>query len=316
MPDGWYRVSCASVDPSSSSGKPLVDRRSFKCRAHDAVFAGAKYGAPTVVGGRQLVEGSGIVEVTDGHLRVVVGDPSYPGWTWSHAGRWYADLQHWWRLEYGYANNLLQRLTRTVDPGFHTLGLNSLEVERVRAPLGRPAVVFFDFFNRDDSSDVNAGVATTRHWLSAKPHPRFPDALRADLENTAIKVTGPNQGLNVKTLLQSQVSPGRGIIRYSTRVSLFTGEGSQVRSGTQEAGIVLLADPSEPSEFNSTFIGVRFDSSRSETMGWLVYRVGNGRDGFRTQTEVADTALPFKIIEGEYEIIVEHDLAKNVVDTS
>ena len=48
-------------------------------------------------------------------------------------------------------------------------------------------------------------------------------------------------------------------------------------------------------------------------MGWLVYRVGNGRDGFRTQTEVADTALPFKIIEGEYEIIVEHDLAKNVL---
>ena len=79
LPDGWYRVSCASVDPSSSSGKPLVDRRSFKCRAHDTIFAGAKYGAPTVVGGRQLVEGSGIVEVTDGHLRVVVGDPSYPG---------------------------------------------------------------------------------------------------------------------------------------------------------------------------------------------------------------------------------------------
>lgn len=313
LPDGWYRVSCASVDPSSSSGKPLVDRRSFKCRAHDAVFAGAKYGAPTVAGGRELVEGSGIVEVTDGHLRVVLGDPSYPGWTWSHAGRWYADLQRWWRLEYGYANNLLQRLTRTVDPGFHTLGLNSLEVERVRAPLGRPAVVFRDFFNRDDSSDVNAGVATTRRWLSAKPHPRFPDALRAELENTAIKVTGPNQGLNVKTLLQSQVSPGRGIIRYSTRVSLFTGEGSQVRSGTQEAGIVLLADPSEASEFNSTFIGVRFDGSRSGTKGWLVFRVGDGRDGFRTETEVADTALPFKIIEGEYEIIVEHDLAKNVL---
>ena len=313
LQDGWYRVSCASVDPSSSSGKPLIDRRSFKCRAHDAVFAGAKYGAPTVVGGRQLVEGSGIVEVTDGHLRVVVGDPSYPGWTWSHAGRWYADLQRWWRLEYGYANNLRQWLTRTVDPGFHTLGLNSLEVERVRAPLGRPSVVFRDFFNRDDSSDVNAGVATTRRWLAAKPHPRFPDALRAALENSAIKVTGPNQGLNVKTLLQSQVSPGRGILRYSTRVSLFTGEGSQVRSGTQEAGIVLLADPSEASEFNSTFIGVRFDSSRSEMMGWLVYRVGNGRDGFRTQTEIADTALPFKITEGEYEIIIEHDLAKNVL---
>ena len=313
LPDGWYRVSCASVDPASSSGKPLVDRRSFKCRAHDTVFAGANYGSPTVVGGRQLVEGSGIVEVTDGHIRVVVGDPSYPGWTWSHTGSWYEDLQRWWRLEYGYANNWRQRLTRTVDPGFHTLGLNSLEVERVTAPAQRSAVVFRDFFNRDDSSDVNAGVASTRRWLAVKPHPRLPDALRTDLENTAIKFTGPNQELNVKALLQSQVSPRRGIIRYSTRVSLFTGEGSQVRSGTQEAGIVLLADPSETNEFKSTFIGVRFDSSRSETMGWLVYRVGNGRDGYRTQTEVADTALPFKVVEGEYEIIVEHDVAKNAL---
>ena len=48
-------------------------------------------------------------------------------------------------------------------------------------------------------------------------------------------------------------------------------------------------------------------------MGWLVYRVGNGRDGYRTQIELADTTLPFKIVEGEYEIIVEHDLAKNVL---
>ena len=313
LPDGWYRVSCASVDPSSSSAKPLVDRRSFKCRAHDTIFAGAKYGAPTVVGGRHLVEGSGIVEVTDGHLRVVVGDPSYPGWTWSHADRWYADLQHWWRLEYGYANNWWQRLTRTVDPGFHTLGLNSLEVKRVPTPASRPALVFRDFFNRDDNSDANAGVPSSSRWLAAKPNPRLPDALQSHLENTAIKFTGPSRRLNVKALLQSQVSPGRGIIRYSTRVTLFTGEGSQVRSGIQEAGIVLLADPSEPSEFNSTFIGVRFDSSRSQTMGSLVYRVGNGRDGYRTETEIADTALPFKITEGEYEIVVDHDLAKNAL---
>jgi hypothetical protein len=105
LADGWYRVSCASVDPSHSEGKPLVDRRSFKCRAHDAVFAGAKYGAPTVVGGRQLVERSGTVEVTDGHLRIVVGDPSYPGWTWSHAGPWYSDLSHWRNVEFAYTQN-------------------------------------------------------------------------------------------------------------------------------------------------------------------------------------------------------------------
>lgn len=313
LPNGWYRVSCASVDPDKTRGKPLVDQRSFKCRAHDVVFAGANYGPPTVVGGRQLVEGSGIVEVTGGHMRIVVGDPSYPGWIWSHPGRWYADLRHWRKVEYVYARDWWQSLTRSVDPGFHTLSLNSLKVERVRAPAGRPPLVFRDFFNRDDSSDVNTGVASTKRWLETKPHPRFPDGLRADLENTAIRFTGPKQGLNVKALLQPQVSPGRGIIRYSTRVSLFTGEGSQVRSGTQEAGIVLLADSSQASEFNSTFVGIRFDSSRSETMGWLVYRVGDGRDGYRTQTELADTTLPFKIMEGEYEIVVEHDLAKKAL---
>jgi hypothetical protein len=313
LPDGWYRVSCASVDPSSSKGKPLVDQRSFKCRAHDRVFAGANHGPPTVAGGRQLVEGSEIVEVTDGHLRIVVGDPAYPGWIWSHAGSWFADLNRWWRLEYGYANGWYQRITRTVDPGFHTLSLNSLEVEGVSAPVQQASLVFRDFFNRDDSVDVNAGLASDKRWLEIKPHPGFSDGLRADLEKTAIRITGPKQGLNVKALLQPQPSPGRGIIRYSTRVSLSTGEGSQVRSGTQEAGIVLLANSSEPSDFNSTFVGVRFDSSRSEAMGSIIYRVGNGRDGYRTQIELADTTLPIKIVEGEYEIIVDHDVAKNAL---
>jgi hypothetical protein len=48
-------------------------------------------------------------------------------------------------------------------------------------------------------------------------------------------------------------------------------------------------------------------------MGSILYRVGNGRDGYRTQIELADTTLPFKIAEGEYEIIVEHDVAKNAL---
>ena len=313
LPDGWYRVSCASVDPSHSEGKPLVDRRSFKCRAHDTVFAGAKYGPPTVVGGRQLVQGSGIVEVSDGHLRVVVGDPSYPGWKWSHVGPWFSDLSHWRKVEVAYTQNWWQRLTRTVDPGFHTLSLNSLKVEAVPAPAGRPALVFRDFFSRDDSSDVNAGVPSRKRWIEVKPDPRIADGLRADLENTAIRFTGQHDGLNVKALLQSQVSPRHGIVRYSTRVSLFTGEGSQVRSGTQEAGIVLLANSLEPSDSSATFVGVRFDSSRSEARGSVIYRVGNGRDGYRTQIELADTSLPFKIVEGEYEIIVEHDVGKNAL---
>jgi hypothetical protein len=313
LPDGWYRVSCASVDPSHHERKPLVDRRSFKCRAHDAVFAGANYGAPTVVGGRRLVEGSGTVEVTDGHLRIVVGDPAYPGWTWSHAGHWFSDLRHWRKVESVYAYGWWQRLTRTVDPGFHNLSLNSLKVEGVPAPSRRSALVFRDYFNRDDSPDINAGVASDKKWFRVKLDPRFADTIRAELATTAIKMTAQREGLNVKALLQPQLSPERGIIRYSTRVSLFMGEGSHMRSGTQEAGIVLLADPSGASEFNSTFVGVRFDSSQSETMGSLIYTVGNGRDGYRSRIELADTNLPFKITEGEYEIIVEHDAAKNVL---
>ena len=65
---------------------PLVDQRSFKCRAHDVVFAGFSYGVPLKIQGNRLVEGSEGVEVTDGHLRVVVGDPAYGGWTWSYPG--------------------------------------------------------------------------------------------------------------------------------------------------------------------------------------------------------------------------------------
>jgi hypothetical protein len=173
--------------------------------------------------------------------------------------------------------------------------------------------VFRDYFNRDDSPDINAGVASDKKWFRVKLDPRFADTIRAELATTAIKMTAQREGLNVKALLQPQLSPERGIIRYSTRVSLFMGEGSHMRSGTQEAGIVLLADPSGASEFNSTFVGVRFDSSQSETMGSLIYTVGNGQDGYRSRIELADTNLPFKITEGEYEIIVEHDPAKNIL---
>ena len=84
LPNGWYRVTCASAFGSIS----FVDQRSFKCRAHDVVFAGSSYGAPLKIQGNRLVEGSEVVEVTDGHLRVVVGDPAYGGWTWSYQGRY------------------------------------------------------------------------------------------------------------------------------------------------------------------------------------------------------------------------------------
>jgi hypothetical protein len=313
LQDGWYRVSCASVDPDSTIAKPLVDQRSFKCRAHDVVFAGANYGAPLVVGGRQLVEGSEVVEVTDGHLRIVVGDPAYTGWTWTYPGRWYTGLKHWWKVEYKSANGWYQKLTRTIDPGFHALGLNSLEVARVSAPATQPALVFRDFFNRDDSPNVNTGVAEAGRWVRVKLHPRLPDHTDTELYKTSVKFTGPKQGPSVAGILQQQPSPVAGVIRYSTRVSLFTGDGSQKHSGTQEAGIILLAEPSEPNEFNSTFVGIQFDNGRSDTMGRVIYRVGNGRDGYRTNVEIPDTALPFRITEGEFEIIVDHEVGTNTL---
>jgi hypothetical protein len=313
LQDGWYRVSCASVDPDRTLRKPLVDLRAFKCRAHDVVFAGANYGWPMVVGGRQLVEGSGIVEVTDGHLRIVVGDPAYAGWTWHHPGPWYTGLKHWWNVEYNYSADWYQTLTRTVDPGFHALSLNSLEVERVPTPATRAALVFRDFFNRDDNAEVNAGIGPDRRWFHVKLHPSVRDTIRTELRHTSVAMSGVGPGANVRGLLQQQISPAEGTVRYSTRVSLFTGEGSQKRSGTQEAGIILLADPSAPNDFNSTFLGIQFNNSRSGTMGRVIYRVGNGRDGYRTNAEVPDTALPFKITEGEFEIIVDHDVATNAL---
>ena len=311
LPNGWYRVTCTSVNPGRPL--PLVDRRSFKCRAHDVVFAGADYGAPLVVGGNRLVEGAGVVEVTDGHLRVVVGDPAYPGWTWDYRGPWYRGWSAWLGKTHQYASGWYQKLMRIVDPGFHHVRLNSLEVERVVAPSNQAAVVFRDFFNRADHPDVNAGLAQAQHWDNVKLHPHLSHHIRAELYRTSIKLTGSQRTRNIIGLLQPTLSPGGGRVRYSMRVSVFTGEGSRVRSGVQEAGIVMLVEPSAPNEFNATFVGVAFDDSRLETRGWLRYRVGDGQSRYRTALEVADTVLPFKITEGEYEIVVEHDVKNNIL---
>ena len=103
------------------------------------------------------------------------------------------------------------------------------------------------------------------------------------------------------------------MIRYSTRVSLFTGEGSQTPSGAQEAGLIILADPLRPTDFNSTFVGVGIDSSHPDALGRLIYRVGDGKAGDRTNLAIPDAALPFKITEGEFEVILEHDVAANIL---
>ena len=95
-----------------------------------------RYGMPLAIEGNRLVEGSGVVEVTEGHLRIVVGDPSYGGWIWSYEGPWYRGWNAWFgrQRNHRYAESLYQKLTRTVDPGFHSLRFNSLEIERVPPP--------------------------------------------------------------------------------------------------------------------------------------------------------------------------------------
>jgi hypothetical protein len=147
LPDGWYRITCTSVDPGIAD-LPLVNQRSIKFRAHDVVFAGATYGEPLIIaGGNRFVEGAEIVEVTEGHLRIVMGDPAYGGWTWSYRGRWYRAWDAWFGREnlQRYAENWYQKLIRTVDPGYHNLRFNSLEIEQVAAPATRASLLFRAF---------------------------------------------------------------------------------------------------------------------------------------------------------------------------
>lgn len=310
LANGWYRVTCASVDPDNAP-LPLVDQRSIKFRAHDVVFAGPSYGLPLRVEGNRLVEGSGIVEVTEGHLRIVIGDPAYEGWTWSYKGPFWRGWKRWWKHPIVFANNWYQKLMRFVDPGFHSLRFNSLEIERVGAPTKQPALIFRDFFNRDDGSDINLGVPKGNRWVRVRLHGAESDRLGADLYKTSLRLTGLKRARGSVGITQEQPSPAKGTIRYSTRVSLFTGEGSKSRSGSQEAGLLILARATGAAEFSSTFIGLAFDRSRAETPGWVRYRVGNGRNGYRTNAEIPDTSLPFTISEGEHEIIVDHDVQTN-----
>lgn len=91
------------------------------------------------------------------------------------------------------------------------------------------------------------------------------------------------------------------------------GEGSRIYSGFQEAGLLILGEPSGLTEFNSTFIGLAFDHNRPASPGSVRYRVGNGQNGYKTNSEIPDTALPFRVNEGEYEIVVDHDFKNNVL---
>lgn len=312
LASGWYRVGCAS---SALIVLPVVDQITFKCRAHDSVFAGPSYGAPLKARGVELIEGANIVEVTDDHLRIVVGDPAYAGWTWSYEGAWYRGWRRWWGTwgDQRYAETWYQKLTRTIDPGFHTLRFSALDIERVSPPVDVPAPVFRDFFNRDDSHDVNSGVTGTDRWVSVSLHPAMPAGVTTELSKTSLALTASGEGKGTIGVLQMKTSPADGIIRYSTRVSLFTGEGSKVRSGAQEAGLLILAEGS-PTDFSSTFVGVALDQGLRTPSGWVRYRVGNGRDGYRTSVDIAETSLPFHVTEGEHQLVVDHNIKENLLE--
>jgi hypothetical protein len=304
--DGWYRVTCTSVDPGAVL--PLVDARGFKCRAHEAVFAGPRHGRPLVASGMALVEGTDAVEVTGGHLRIVVGDPAYPGWTWRHGGAWYEDWGAWFGRRGGhrYAERWHQKLTRTVDPGFHSLRLNSLVIEPVAAPAEPASLVFRDVFNRDDDPDINRGVPEAARWTPVALEPGAP-AIDARLSATSLALTAASG--SAVAFVQPGPSPARGRIRYRTRVSVFTGEGSRAPSGVQEAGVLLLGEPGAPADTRATFVGVTVAAGG----GGLTVRVGDGAGGYRADVTVGARHLPFEVGAGEYQLDVEHDVARRML---
>jgi hypothetical protein len=84
-------------------------------------------------------------------------------------------------------------------------------------------------------------------------------------------------------------------------------------SGQQEAGILLGAAPEPTTEFNSTFFGVGYSHERSGQVGFLIYRVGDGKDGHIVDLEIPDSSLPFTISECKYEIIVEYDRDRKLI---
>ena len=307
LPNGWYRVACASVDPGQPL--PLVDQRGFKCRAHDTVFAGPAHGRPLATGGATLVEGAGVVEVTDDHLRIVVGDPAYAGWTWRHPGPWYGGWSEWWGRWGGqrYAEHWLQKLTRTVDPGFHSLRLNSLHIEPVPARASQTRLVFRDLFNRDDAADVNQSVPEAVQWIRRNLDGRAVSA-DATLYKTSLTLTAASR--STVAFVQRTPSPARGLVRYSTRVSLASGDGGRSRRGVHEAGLLLLGDPAALADTHATFVGLKVAKGQP---GGLTVRVGDRAGGYRADVTIPAPRVPFEAVPGEYELVVEHDVDGRVL---
>jgi hypothetical protein len=257
-----------------------------------------------------LVEGTDVVEVTGGHLRIVVGDPAYAGWTWRHPGAWYEDWWSWVGRWGGqrYAESWRQKLTRTVDPGFHSLRLNSVAIEPVPAPPSPGAIVFRDVFDRDDGPDINHGMLKTLHWRQVDLD-EGGSSVRASIDKTTPALTGTASRSTV-AFVQMAASPGRGVVRYSTRVSVFTGEGSRAGSGHQEAGLVLLGDSDTLTDSRLTFVGVTVGGPDG---GGFTVRAGGGERGPHADLTVRPPLLPFRVAAGDHEIVVDHDIDQRLI---
>jgi hypothetical protein len=307
LANGWYRVGCASVDPGRPL--PLVDQRGFKCRAHDVVFAGPEHGRPLATTGATLVEGEGVVEVSDGQLRIVVGDPAYPGWTWRHPGAWYEGWGEWWGRWGGhrYAEHWSQKLTRTVDPGFHSLRLNALRIDAATPPASPGRLVFRGHFNRDDAADVNRGLPEKGRWQRRDLDDGAAPVVAA-LDKTSLTLTAASPAK--VAFVQGTPSPARGVVRYRTRVTLAAGEGGRAGRGAHEAGLLLLGDPAVPADTHATFVGMTVAGDRP---GGLTVRVGDRAAGYRADVTIAPPRLPVEAVAGEYELELEHDVTRRTL---
>lgn len=296
LPNGWYRVTCSSVDPGGPL--PLVNQRSFKCRSGDVVFAGPAYGSPLAVKGNALVEGAGIVEVRHNHLRIVIGDPAYGEWTWQHHGPWYTGWRQWLKKGHLYANGWLQKITRRVDPGYHSLRLNALQIEPSAQPPASSRVVFSETFQRDDGKDVNDGVAAEDRWIVADTENR----LVAEIYRSTLRIQPQGQGEGRLIMVRSLPLRLPGSIEVSMRVSLFMGTGSHKPTGSQEAGLVLLSSNYDQPGSTGTLLSIGYATDETDPSRFQGYMrmIIRKDDGAAIQMKIGDRQLPLTIQEGEY----------------
>ena len=125
------------------------------------------------------------------------------------------------------------------------------------------------------------------------------------LQSTALRLRGSRHQAVGSVVVQEGLSPAEGVVRYTTSVSVCTGEGSRAGSGRQEAGLLLLANPQRPNDDTGTFVGVVV-GRRSGVA------VRSGNPGLERRSVIISAGeLPFDLVAGEYEILVEHDVTAN-----